>query len=433
MIVFSIKLGAVLAVAHGGAPQAPLSLDEALKIAEQNAYSLKIAQTGIRKADANVREADSNRNVQVQLNASYTRFDKAISGSQGTIRPIDSKSANLQLSYPLDFGGALGRVVRSAKYLYFASQNSFQAELNVLKLNVRQAYFQSVQASDQVAVFKEALGVAQERLKNLRAQLNQGQIARVDVLRGETQVSQAQSDLLRSENALTLAKNALNNAMSRPIDTPFETAPVEHPEFPDIDEAELARIAVENRYELRSIRNQSASFAELVRAAAAARIPTVTFAVQNSYSFGELGFGSTTSSLTGSLSISVNVWDSGRSKAQVDRYREDLKAAALQYDQAALGVSLEVRQAVANFRNARSRLEVARLQVLSAEENYRLSVLRTDNGEGINLEVVDAQNQLTSAKSQRVAANYEMLAAFAQLQKAVGSDELKRILMEEKK
>ena len=421
MIFFPIGLWTAISTQQ--APQ--LTIEDALKIAEQNAYSLKIAESAVQKSKYLFQEADGTRKPQVRFDANYTRFDKEISGSSGTIRPIDSKTASVGLSYPLDIGGALGKVVQSAKYLFLASQDNFQAELNNLRLSVRSAYIQVTLAAEQVSVFSGALETANARLKNLEAQLKQGQVAKIDVLRAQTLVSQSESDLIRAKQSLELAKSSLNDVLSRPVDTPFLVYGLDENPTTDLNEANLIETALANRRELKSFKKQNAAFEELGKAAKAATTPTLNLAIQHSANFGALGFASTEQSTVGVLSVSFSLYDAGVAKAKIAQNKEDAKLANFRFEQAALGISLEVRQAVTNLRNSQARLDVAERQVISAKENLRLSLLRASNGEGIEIEVIDAQNQLTSALAQRITAQYDKHLAFAQLQKAVGNDELK--------
>ena len=76
-----------------------LSLDEALRIAHEKAFSLKIAESNIEKARQKVNEAKGALGPKLVLDASYTRFDKAqtteFGGNTITTRPVDSKDAKL--------------------------------------------------------------------------------------------------------------------------------------------------------------------------------------------------------------------------------------------------------------------------------------------------------------------------------------------------
>jgi outer membrane protein TolC len=95
-------------------------------------------------------------------------------------------------------------------------------------------------------------------------------------------------------------------------------------------------------------------------------------------------------------------------------------------------VSLQVDQAHTNLKNALSRLEVAKTQVGLARETYRLAKLRADNGEGIQLEVTDAQTELTRSEINLVTARYDYLIAYAELLRAVGEPSDSLILSPER-
>lgn len=414
----------------GSSAQIPgqLDIEHAVKLAEENAYALKIAAAASRKAKAQYDEAKGNRGVQVRFGGTYTRYDKEITSSFGSstsvVRPIDQTAAQLVLTYPIDWSGALGRVVRSAWYAYLASEDSFQAELLALRRDVRTAYFGVLQAQRQVAVYEDALNVASERLKSLESQLRQGVIARVDVLRGETQVRQAESDLLSAKNGLEIAKSSLNLLLSRPVGTEFTVAEVEAMPAMTLSESELSEAAKANRYELKSLRNQAEVFASLTAAARAAKIPTINLSITHSRDFDPQGFTASGQTTLGQLSVSFPILDSGVANAKIKQAKEDEEQLRWRYKQVELGITLEVRQALVNLENARARLEVAERSLVTATENLRLAILKTDQGEGINLEVVDAQSQLTLAKVQLVRAKYDWLVAYAQLQGATGSDNL---------
>lgn len=405
-----------------------LTVEQAVKLAEERAYALKVAAAASRKAKAQYEEAKGNQGVQVRFGGSYTRYDREITSSFGSttsvVRPIDQSAAQLILSYPIDWSGALGKVVRSAWYAYLATEDSFQAELLALKRDVRTSYFSVLQAQRQIDVFTDSLKVAKERLKTLESQLKQGVIARVDYLRGETQVRQAESDLISAKNTLELAKSSLNLLLSRPVDTEFTVEEVET--LPDLSksEAELIEAAKTNRHELKSLRNQAEVYASLTAAAKAAKVPTLNFSINHSKDFNPQGFSASSQTTFGQLSISFPIFDSGVTNARIKQAKEDEEQLRWRYKQVELGVTLEVRQALVNLENARARLEVAEKAVVTASENLRLAILRTDQGEGINLEVFDAQNQLTIARVQQVRAKYDWLVAHAQLQGAVGSDGL---------
>jgi outer membrane protein TolC len=94
-------------------------------------------------------------------------------------------------------------------------------------------------------------------------------------------------------------------------------------------------------------------------------------------------------------------------------------------------IALEVEEAVRNYQIALQRLNTARAALKSAEEAYRLAQVRYEAGAGTQVEVLDAQVALTSARANEVRALYDAHKAFAQLVYATGlSDaEVRRMLV----
>lgn len=416
----------VFSVAVKAVQEGPLTLAEALKIAEQNAFGVKIADTSVEKARQRAKEAKGSLGPQVSLGATYTRFDKALTsdfnGNTIVTRPIDSKAAQLNFSMPLDIVGVTGKAVKAADLSIRVAEANRDATLNDLHQNVKRAFFSALQANESVKVASEAYDLAKERLENVQKEFNAGERARVDVVRLETALAQADSERIIARNAAEIAKNALNNVLGRPIQTPIELAPQPLWKPTAMTDDDLFNLATENRPDLKALRMQREVLAYVRMSEERGGLPSLNLSAVHSRTFGQGGFGSGASTTSGTVALSVPIWDSGITRARVKQARQDEMAAQVQLDQATLGVSLEVRQAMVNLRNADARVTVAEHQLTLAEENYRLTTIKFTAGEGIPLEVADASNQLTQAKTQLVNARYDYLRAIADLERAVGSD-----------
>ncbi len=416
MTMLPLALMAKIALA-ASLQSGPISLEDALRIAEQNAYSLRLSDTVVEKARQRAREVKGNLGPKVNLDASYTRYDKVPSGGFGGAE-IDSKDGRLSLTMPIDVAGVTGKAVRAAEKNIQAAQASRDAARNDLRQVVKKAFFAVLQAEEAIKVVEESLLRSKERLKNAQAELAAGSRAKVDVIRLETQVSQAEADLITARNNAELARSALNNALSRAIETPVELKPQPLWRPVDQDEESLFAIAKENRPDLRSLRlqNEVLSFVRLSEERGG--VPSLNFNAAHTRSFG----GSSTPLTSGTLALSIPIWDSGITRARVKAARQDEEAIKLTLEQAMLGVSLEIRQALANLRNSDARVKAAEHQVELAAETYRLTTIKFDAGEGIPLEVADASTQLTQAKTLLVNARYDYLRAIADLERAVGRD-----------
>lgn len=404
------------------APGPVLTLQEALSIAEQNAFDVRTAESQLRRTRARLNEARGLLGPRVTTNATYTRFDKAIEANGNTVQAIDQKQAGVQLNLPVDITGILGRGVRGVSATVRASEQNLAAARNTLRLDVRAAYFDVLRAQALVGVAQQTVQSAQAAVTTEQQREAAGVSAHVDVLRLQTQLSQAQSSLISAETGLALAKENLNNTIGRPIETPF--SPAEADTLPNVtlDGDSLTRIAIERRPEIQAIRYQREALAWVRRAQEGGLLPSLNLSANYNRNI-DPGPNARDYTAFATLGVSWPIFDSGVTRARVQQAREDERQAAIQQEQLELGVSLEVRQAVTNLVNARSTLDVAQQQVTFAAETYRLAQVRLQAGEGTSLEVTQALTDLTQAQNQLANARYNYLTAYAQLQRAVAADD----------
>lgn len=411
-----------LAAAFGGSQEPTLTIEQAMAIAEVNSFAVRTAESNVRKSRARVSEAKGQLGPKVTVGANYTRFleDRVSFGPPGTSLPKDSKSATASLSMPINIGSQLNVLVRANEALLRAAEQNLRAARADARLSAQRAFLALLRAEALVMVQQQALTDAEERLANARLLFQGGQIARVDVQRFEAQAAQSRQDLITAQNAQVLATNALNLALARPIETPVDPGDIqEAPPVPETSE-ELVRRAQEQRPEAMSLLNNIVGLQHLREAQERAHSPGLSFSLNHQRNLGQLGFGSQAASSNAMLALSWNVFDSGLSRARVQQAREDEAQARIQYEGLLLGISQEVRAALANMQSALARLENARRQLALAEEVFRLAKVREEAGSGITLEVIDAQTQLTVARSAVANARYDTLIAHAELQRATG-------------
>jgi len=430
-VTFWINIAAIYAASQGSG--GPLTIDQAVDIAEKNAFAIQTQLSVIEKNRQKVNENQGQLGPKVTLSGTYTRYDKetvaAFGGNSVVIQPIDSKSVVIGLQWALDISGNTGRIVRASKATVLASEQTLQATKNDVKLNVRQSYLSVLKAEDQIDVAKQSLADAQERLKNAQAELAAGTKANIDVIRIQADVAQAESDLITAQNQFDLSKQLLNNAMGRAIETEFEVVHLpDLPAAPGGDATALANAAQENRPEVKALAKTREALALITRATERGMNPSLVLGVNQTRNIDAQGFSTRNSSTVGTLTLNIPVFDSGVTRSQVKEARQDEQQAKIQFDQVKLGISLEVRQALTNMTNSAARLKVAQEQLKSAEENYRIAKVRFSAGEGITLEITDALQQLTQARTGLVAARYDYWNAYSQLQRAVGTDDIQKFV-----
>jgi outer membrane protein TolC len=120
------------------------------------------------------------------------------------------------------------------------------------------------------------------------------------------------------------------------------------------------------------------------------------------------------------LAVSLNVFDSGLTRAKINEAQMDVDKAREQARQTKDGIALEVRQAYLNMKEAEKRIDTSGVAVTKAEEDFKIAQIRYSAGVGTNLDVIDAQVALTQAKTNYVQSLYDYNTSRANLNKAMG-------------
>ncbi len=413
---------AVLAVAHVIATAAPiLPVDEAVRIAEDNSYAIKIRESARRQALDNLNLTQGGLGPRVILGANYTRFDRPSPGPFGG--PIDQKSLSLTVGFSVDIGGYIGLAVKAASAARLASDFNLKSEINGIKGQVRTAYYQIVFALWGVRTEERGLENARARLKNAQAFFEQGALARFDVLRLETEVTRAEARLVEAQNQVTLSKAALNNLLARPVGTEFEIQeelPI--PSSPAA-ESELSELAQQTRPEIQALKNASQSIEFQRKGEKRATAPQLEVGLVGTQRIDKGPF-ERENGVVGQVNLTWTLLDSGVTKNRMRSLEEQRIQNELLTEQTQLAIRLQVRQARLNLDNATEQLRLSTKQLTEAQEAYRLAALLFDNGRGILLDVTTAQENLLRAEGAFNIARFSYLTAYAALQQAVGRDDL---------
>src|SRR5438067_13891596 len=118
---------------------------------------------------------------------------------------------------------------------------------------------------------------------------------------------------------------------------------------------------------------------------------------------------------------SLPIWDSGQIYGQVKQQRALLSEAELTYEDDARQVELEVQTAYSNLQQNRELIKSQEKNVGLAEEALRLAKARLDAGAGVQLDVLNAQVQLTTAQSTRLQALFGYISSLAEFDRATGA------------
>ncbi len=434
------RIGAVWCIlvlsAGAWAQQQPaaLTLQDSIRIALQNSRTLRSILQDERKANARVREARGAGLPQLDVSANYRRLDRVpkakfpsfdpVTGTftfnEIEIQPIDSGTATVSLSQVIDVSGVVRTATDAASLYSRIASLDVQRTRNEIVLQVKQAFYDVLRAQELVKVAEEALQNAETRRKLAQASVDAGVSPKLDVMRAEAAVAAAQQAVIAARNALQLTKAAFNNVLGRRVDEPVELLPADEPEPETADFNQYLQEAISKRPEMIQA-NLGVSLAEKqVTAAKRDQLPSVVVRGQWDFNLKTSTFQPRESSFTTIAALQFKIWDSGQTQGRIDQARADVDKAKITIENVREGIALEVRNAYLSLQEAREKVSAAEKGLQAATESLRVARLRYEAGVSTQLELSDAELAYTQAEQNLVNARYDLRVAWARLEKAMG-------------
>ena len=399
-------------------PAQALPVQEAVQTALTNNPNLQRTEQSILVAEESLKSARGKKGVSVSasgnLNASKTEGVDA----------SERASTGLSASLPLYSGNRLETAIKYAELGIEVSKLDFiQAQDNLI-YQVVTAY---VNALENLATSKVDLETEKnlaEHEKMIAAQFNAGAKAKIDLLRAQVETSNALQTAARSHAAYEVALTNLAALMStdsiasltvEDFETRLEVGDVEN----------YLTEAVENRCDLKSDALKIEQGELNVTSAKSGWLPSVNANVGTDLNAASDRWHITPDASAG-ISASWNIFDSGVTRAEVESAKIEVERLKLAMDSDLDSVQESVVTAHKNLKIALLRLTTTQKAVELAEEERYIATEKYNAGEGILLDILDAEVALSTAKKNNVSARYDVARYSFDLAHAIG-DTLKAI------
>ncbi len=429
----ALALGLVSLQAAEPTPQQPvpeqLDLPTSIRFALDNNFAIRQARERIKQQEGVVVEVSAREIPTVAANASYQLNDKEISSSF----PASDRTwaISLTASQVLYAGGGVRSSVKSSTLVRDAALLDLKAAINDALFGVRTSFYNVLLAREKITVQEKNLELLQQQLKTTTDRFNAGTVSSFEKLRSEVAVANAKAPLITARNDYRLAIEALRQALG------FTTNKAEYlrkiPDFVgtlaytpvsfDLQSAFAA--AQTNRPELQRLAKLASAREESVTVAKSGSKPTVS--AFGGYQLRRGGTNSFSDSNDGwlvGLQSQWNIFDGRATAGRVSQARSVLEQTKLTLTEAQLAAEVEVRRAFSQWQQATELADASQKVVEQAEEAVRLANARYNAGTGTQLDVLSAQVDLTTARTNQLQAYYAYNVAVASLRRATGqSDE----------
>jgi len=408
---------------------APISLTEAIRMAQRNAPASVQARGTLTTSSASVKQAYSAFLPSITVGAGTQRQQGDRFDPQGNLVPYTGQpttySTSLSSSFQLFDGGRRFFDLNRARADVNAAEAGETAQRYQIALQVKQQYYASLAARESESAADAQLDQATQQLKAASTRLRAGAATVSDSLRSVIQIGNARLALLNAQNNRSVADATLTRlvASSRPVTAnPADTAD-QRVALPDV--ADLEQLAAKAPSVLQADAQLTAAHAN-VRSAKSAYLPTLNLNFNRGGSGLDSRFGSGDAryAYNQNISFSLNfpLFNNLNREMSVVRANVAEETAAAAFRDTKFLARQTLVQSLGQMRTAQQQVDIQVASVAAAQEDLRVQQRRYELGATTLLDLLTSQSQLDQARASLIRARYDYRIAKAQLEALIGRD-----------
>ena len=370
----------------------------------------------------------------VGLTADYLRLDEVtsfeiddpITGEKGKIQfgDVDNYSAGLMVTQPIFAGGSIPAQLNSAKLLSLLTDETVRAVAQDVVYMAEHAYYDVLLSQHLVEISADAVRSAQAHLDNVKQKRQGGIASDFDVLRAEVELSNFQAELIKNKNAINIAKASLVKTMGVSQDSDFVLSDELVYVPSSITTEQAVEAAYRNRPDLLGKEFDIKLQKELMKVANSRYFPVIsgyytsTWAKPDPHSMMLIEWGS---AWQAGLTATFSIFDGFSRDGEIISQKAQLKQAQIDLVDAEETALFELTSSQLSIQNAAEFVESQRLNLKRAKEGLRLAEVGYKQGTNTQIEMIDAQAALTTARVNHYQAIYSHIIAKLELHKAMGT------------
>lgn len=297
-----------------------------------------------------------------------------------------------------------------------------QASLNVYKRelvkNIKTAYYQYYQAEKAIEIYNDALLLVKENIRVNESMLRNGVRNSTALTRAQTEQQKIEASINMAENNSRNAKAYFNFLLNRSLSADVV---LDSTAFISGDKIVNAPGDITSREELDQL-NKAANVYELNKKLQQSNIIPKLNAFLDLGSQGfDWKFDNKTRYYMWGVSLQWDLFAAGKNHYKAQQSEADYRTVKAQYDETESSLRLQLEQVVNNYNTAAANYLSAQTQLQLAEKYYTDQSKVYKAGQLLYLELLDAQNQLTTAELQAAVAFANVQIAQAGIERTIAS------------
>lgn len=322
-------------------------------------------------------------------------------------------------------GGRNTNTVKQNKLSEQMAELEVEQQANSIQEQIAQLYVQILYETEAVRVCEEIVKASELQRDRAQTMVEVGQLARVDLVQLEAQVSQDKLSLVQAQSQLANYKLQLKQLLEIHDDEAFDVV------IPDVsdekvlsvipDEQSVYNAALQNRPEIQSSRLNIESNELAIKTARAGYMPTVslTAGIGSSNSSGQhTDFGQqikTNLSNSIGLTVSVPLFDNHQARTNIRKAKYALQTSELNLQDQQKQLYSTIENHWLNATTSQEQYRAALTNQQSMQESYNLVSEQFNLGLKNIVELTTGKNNLLQAEQQLLQTKYTALLNYAML------------------
>lgn len=398
------------------------SLKETTLLAFQNNLGIQIQEKEVAASRAAIMQAKSAILPQVGFQAGYTYNEKVPPPENIFTGYKNDNILGLTASQIIYDGGASIASIKQAQLNLKVSEQTLLAEKLSVEFETKRLYYGLLLAYETERITQELFDQAQVHYEDVKRKFEQGTSSKFDVLQSSVQVSKVMPELVKAKNAVDLIKADLKKLLRIKMEDPLEVKDQLTYTAVEIDEPEFLKLAYlyQPQMNIRALGIDINKWA--IKLARSSNLPQINANADYNYRSNDLGnmFNSSQRNWGAGLTLRVPLFDGFSSKAKVDAARARYEESRLQKEDVGDQIAVDIRQACLDLRQSQAIIDYTKDNIGEAKEALKIAEISYDNGEGTNLDILDAQVSLSQVEQNLASGIYDYLMANAFLNKTIG-------------
>jgi len=409
-----------------------LTLDEAVAIALENNFGLKISRNEVEAANNN--RSLGNAGFLPVLNGTASRTESIedsdfVAGGQSQEsngERTTNTNAAINLNWTLFDGLRMFSSYDRLGNVRDLSEMQFNLNQELLIANISLTYFNIIRISEQLNILQNNIEVTQERIEIEETKVDLGSGSEFDLLQARSDLSEDRASFIRESNTLTEAKITLNELLGRQPEVEFDVVS-EISVNRSLVKDQLYKNLIEQNTEL-AIAKAQEDISELeLREIQGERYPEISLTSGYSFNRTESGGGffsfNETVGFSYGLTARIPIFDGFNLNRRIQNAKIAQRNAQISRQEERLRIDSNFESAYRAYSNALELVDLEEENFQNAEETLDIALERFRLGSISSLEFREAQTTFLQAENRLINAKYEAKIAETELLQLSGDIE----------